>query len=263
VGTYGFTETEIVPFFASLTRVVGLFMVLPIFGDQAVPPLVKIFLSFTINVVVFPIAAAQGLAQASALGGTDVGIIALVIKEGAVGLTLGFVAKMFFDGLTFAFGHIGNQMGFNMASAYDHHTEANMPVISHMIVIFATMLFLALNGHHVFFKALVQSYEVVPIGGLNFTKSLISYVLETSVQVFWIAARLSAPMALMIFLINCAFGIVAKAVPQINVFVVSFTINILAGFVVLSLSLPVFGTSMGQVFQEMAASMEHLMKFFV
>ncbi|MEL4382740.1 flagellar biosynthetic protein FliR, partial [Shewanella algae] len=107
----------------------------------------------------------------------------------------------------------------------------------------------ALNGHHVFFKALVQSYEVVPIGGLNFTKSLISYVLETSVQVFWIAARLSAPMALMIFLINCAFGIVAKAVPQINVFVVSFTINILAGFVVLSLSLPVFGTSMGQVFQ--------------
>ena len=60
---------------------------------------------------------------------------------------------------------------------------------------------------------------------LVISKPLVAYILETSAQVFWIAAKLSAPMALMIFLINCAFGIVAKAVPQINVFVVSFTIN--------------------------------------
>ncbi len=261
VNSFGFAETEIVPFFASLTRVAGLFLVIPIFGDSNIPPMVKIFLSFTINMVVFPIAAAAGLTQAGALATTDVGIIMLTIKELVVGLTLGFVAKMFFDGLTFAFGHIGNQMGFNMASAYDHHTESNMPVISNMIMIFATMLFLAMNGHHLFLRALVQSYEIVPIGGLVFSKSLVGYVLETSAQVFWIAAKLSAPMALMIFLINCAFGIVAKAVPQINVFVVSFTINILAGFVVLSLSLPVFGTSLGEVFQQMAVRMENLMRY--
>jgi flagellar biosynthetic protein FliR len=260
---FGFAEQEIVPFFASLARVAGLFLVIPIFGDSNIPPLVKIFLSFTINMVVFPIAAAQGLAQAGAAAQTDMGIISLVLKEGAVGLLLGFVAKMFFDGLTFAFGHIGNQMGFNMASAYDHHSEANMPVVSHLIMIFATLLFLTLNGHHLFLRALVQSYEVVPIGGIVFSKSLAAYVLDTSTQVFWIAATLSAPMALMIFLINCAFGIVAKAVPQINVFVVSFTVNILAGFLVLSLSLPVFGTNMSEVFQQMAQRMEHLMKFLV
>jgi flagellar biosynthetic protein FliR len=260
---FGFTETEIVPFFASLVRVACLFLVVPVFGDNNIPPLVKIFLSFTINMVIFPIAAAQGLAGAGALAQTDIGIIALVLKDGLVGFTLGFVAKMFFDGLTFAFGHIGNQMGFNMASAYDHHTEANLPIISQMISIFAVMLFLAVNGHHVFIKALVQSYQAVPIGGLVISKSLVAFVLETSVQVFWIAAKLSAPMALMIFLINCAFGIVAKAVPQINVFVVSFTINILAGFVVISLSLPVFGTNVGEVFQQMAVRMESLMKFFV
>lgn len=261
MGAYGFTEMEIVPFFASLTRVVALFLVLPIFGDNSIPPLVKIFLSFTINIVVFPIAAAQGLAQAGALAQTDLGIITLVIKEGLVGFSLGFVGKMFFDGLTFAFGHIGNQMGFNMAAAYDHHSEASMPVISHMIMIFATLLFLAFNGHHLFLRTLVQSYEVVPVGGLVVSKTMVNYVLETSVQVFWIAAKLSAPMAMMIFLINCAFGIVAKAVPQINVFVVSFTVNILAGFVVLSLSLPVFGTNMAEVFQNMAERMENLMRF--
>ncbi len=94
-----------------------------------------------------------------------------------------------------------------------------------------------------------------------FTKSLVAYILETSTQVFWIAAKLSAPMALMIFLINCAFGIVAKAVPQINVFVVSFTVNILAGFLVLSLTMPMFGTNVGDVFKLMAERMTHFLGF--
>ncbi len=255
----GFSEAEIIPFFASLTRIVALFLVLPIFSDSNLPQLVKIFLAFTINLVVFPVAASQGLVHVTALAGSDMGIAALVIKEGAVGLVLGFTAKLFFEALTFAFGHMGNQMGFNMAAAYDHHTESNMPVISHLIMIFATLLFLVLDGHHIFLKALVQSYSVVPIGGFEFTKNVAAFVLETSTQVFWIAARLSAPMALMIFMINCAFGIIAKAVPQINVFVVSFTVNILAGFLVLSLSMPMFGTDMGAVFQMMAGRLQELM----
>lgn len=256
----GFSEAELIPFFASLTRVSALFLLLPIFGDNNVPQLVKVFLAFTINLVVFPIAASQGLVHATDLAKTDLGIVALTVKEGAVGLVLGFTAKLFFEGLTFAFGHMGNQMGFNMAAAYDHHNEVNVPVISQMIMIFATLLFLALDGHHIFLKALVQSYSAVPIGGFEFTRGVAAFVLETSTQVFWIAARLSAPMALMIFLINCAFGIVAKAVPQINVFVVSFTVNILAGFVVLSLSMPAFGTNVGDVFQAMAGRLEMLLK---
>lgn len=256
---FGFTEAEIVPFFASLTRVVALFMVLPVFGDANVPQLVKVFLAFTVNMVVYPVAAAQGVVHASTLTMSDLGIAALVLKEGAVGLVLGFTAKIFFEALTFAFAHIGNQMGFNMAAVYDHHTETNLPVISQMIMIFATLLFLVLDGHHLFFKALVQSYSVVPIGGFEFSRNVAGFVLETSAQVFWIGVRLSAPMALMIFLINCAFGIVAKAVPQINVFVVSFTVNILAGFLVLSLSMPMFGTDMGAVFQQMAIRMSELM----
>jgi flagellar biosynthetic protein FliR len=260
LGSFGFTEAEIIPFFASLMRVAGLFLVLPIFGDNNVPQLVKIFLAFTVNLVIYPVAAAQGLTQATALASSDLGIAALVIKELAVGLVIGFTAKIFFEALTFAFAHIGNQMGFNMAAAYDHHTETNLPVISQMIMIFATLLFLVLDGHHLFLKALVQSYSVVPLGGFEFTRNVAAFILETSAQVFWIAARLSAPMALMIFLINCAFGIVAKAVPQINVFVVSFTVNILAGFLVLSLSMPVFGTDMGEVFQLMAGRLQALMQ---
>lgn len=258
MGLYGFNEVQIVAFFASLVRVSFLFMLLPIYGDNVIPPMVKIFLSFTVNLIVYPVAAGLGIASVGAMASTDIGIVSLVAKEAAVGLVIGFTGKLFFEALAFAFGHMGNQMGFNMANSYDHHAESTVPVISRLIMILATLLFLALDGHHLFLKALVQSYQLIPLGGFVYSKAVVSYVLETSGQVFWIACKLSAPMALMIFLINCAFGIVAKAVPQINVLVVSMSVNILAGFLVIALTLPVFGTSVGEVFLLMMDRMMHV-----
>jgi len=256
----GFSEIEVLQFFASLTRVTALFLLLPIFGDQTVPPMVRIFLAFTINLVVYPIAVASGGGQVAAAMGSEMGLFFLVMKETMLGLVMGFTAKMFFDGLAFAFAHIGTQMGFNMATIYDQQTETSVPVVSQLIMIFAMLLFLAVDGHHMFIKSLVQSYEVVPLGGFVLTKEIAAHVLETSSQVFWIAVKLSAPMALVLFLVNCAFGIISKAVPQINVLVVSFTVNILVGFLVISITMPVFGTSVNEVFQLMVDRMISLMK---
>lgn len=247
----GFSENEVLQFFASLVRVSCLFLLLPFFGENTVPALVRIFLAFTVNLIVYPIAVANGVSQVAILAQTEIGLLSLVLKEAIVGITIGFTAKVFFDGLAFAFSHIGSQMGFNMASVYDHYSETSVPVVSQMIMIFAMLLFLTLDGHHLFIKALVHSYQIVPLGEFVLTKVVVAHVLETSSQVFWIAVKLSAPMALIIFLVNCAFGIVAKAVPQINVLVVSFTVNILVGFLVISLTMPVFGTSVNEVFQMM------------
>jgi flagellar biosynthetic protein FliR len=247
----GFNQIEILQFFASLVRVSCLFVLLPVFGDKTVPPLVRIFLAFTVNLIVFPIAAATSTGQVATMSVSEAGLAFIVFKEAMVGFLLGFTAKLFFDGLAFAFGYMGIQMGFSMASAYDTQAETSEPVISRLVMLLAILLFLGINGHYIFFKALVQSYHVVPLGSFVFTKKIAAYVLETSGQVFWIAIKLSAPMALVIFMINCAFGIIARAVPQINVLIVSFTVNILAGFLVVALTLPVFGTSVGEVFHMM------------
>lgn len=261
MGIYDFNDTQILLFFASFVRVSFLFMLLPIFGDNTIPVMVRLFLGFTVNLIVFPVALASGSQMVTTLGTSDMGILMLTFKEAAVGLVMGFTAKLFFEGLNFAFGYMGMQMGFNMASVYDHHTEANTPVIAQLIMILATLLFLAMDGHQLFIKALVHSYSVIPVGEVVFSKSMATYVLQTGESVFWLAVKLSAPMALVIFLVNCAFGIISKAVPQINVLVVSFTVNILVGFLVISLTMPVFGTNMGEVFQLMMERMVNVMKY--
>jgi flagellar biosynthetic protein FliR len=258
-----FNELEILQFFASLVRVSAMFLLLPIFGDNTVPAVVRVFLAFTINLIVYPVATAGGVPSLTSAMESEIGLAVLVLKESMVGIVIGFTAKIFFDGLNFAFGHLGNQMGFNTATIYDTQSESSVPVISQLIMILAMLIFLGLDGHHLFLQALVQSYRVVPIGEFVLTKAVALHIIETSSQVFWIAAKLSAPMALMIFLINCAFGIISKAVPQINVLVVSFTVNILAGFLIITVTLPVFGSSVNEVFELMIQRVAHLFSVMV
>ncbi|MCO5142757.1 MAG: flagellar biosynthetic protein FliR [Oligoflexia bacterium] len=259
---YELNAEEIILFFVSLVRITSLFLIVPIFGDARIPPTVKILLSFTINIVVFPISTTIPQGDLKWYLSSDLGILALILKEAILGFCIGFIAKLFFDGLSFAFSYMGMQMGFNMASVYDQHTESSVPVASQFVMILATLLFLAIDGHHLFLKGLVESYSLVPIGGFEVKKTISLFVLETAESVFSIAVKLSAPMAITVFLINCGFGIVAKAVPQINVLIVSFTVNILAGFVVISLTLPIFGTTMGDVFQRMVGRMIQFINIF-
>ncbi len=261
MNVFTFSEFEILLFFAALVRVSMFFLLLPFFGDNNVPGTVKILLPFALTLMLFPILKTGAISVRPEDLQSSLGIVIVVFKEASVGLAMGFIAKMFFDALSFGFAFVGMQMGFTMASMYDHHTESNMPVISQVIMIFATLIFLGIDGHHMLIRAMVESFRVIPIGGAVFTKAISGFVMNAAVQVFWIAVKLSAPMALVIFLANTAFGIIAKAVPQINVLVVSFSVNVLVGFFVLFLTLPVFGTNVGAVFQEMFVRMTDVLRY--
>jgi flagellar biosynthetic protein FliR len=198
--------------------------------------------------VLYPIAKeASGLFDPDSL----TQIIMLAVKEAAVGLTLGFVAKTIFDSIAFAFTFAAMQMGFMFSSFYDPMLETQSPTISQLMMILASLLFLVFDGHHLMIKALADSFITVPLGQGQITKELSSYVIETGSQMFVIGLKLSAPIVAVLFVVNMAFGVVAKAVPQINVIMVSFTVNILVGIIVLGLCMPFFGTSIAGVTQEM------------
>lgn len=261
MSVFSFNEFQILLFFAAFVRVSFLAILFPFFGDNAIPPLVKIFLSFSLSLIMFPFIQSQAGSLPPNIFDSSMGIVLIVMKEAMVGFVMGFVAKMFFEALSFAFTYMGMQMGFAMAAAYDHHTEANTPIISQFIMILATLLFLAFDGHHVLIRGMMESFQVVPVGMAAISKHMIAYIMDAGAQVFWIAVKLSSPMALVIFLINIGFGIIAKAVPQINVLVVSFTVNILAGLFVVILTLPVLGVNVNEVFQTMFHRMFEVLKY--
>jgi flagellar biosynthetic protein FliR len=58
--------------------------------------------------------------------------------------------------------------------------------------------------------------------------------------------KLAAPILGAIFLSNMAMGIIGRAVPQINVLVTSWPINVLLGLAVLFVTIPLYMVIMGE-----------------
>jgi flagellar biosynthetic protein FliR len=104
----------------------------------------------------------------------------------------------------------------------------------------AGLIFLAINGHHTLIVAFVNSYNAVKPGLFVLRKETVGLFVQAFSQMFLLGLKISIPILGTIFLTDVALGIMAKLMPQINIFVVGFAIKIIVGFLVLILFLPIY-----------------------
>lgn len=251
MSVYGLNISESLLFFCGLVRVSAILVVFPVFSNSVVPPLVRILFAFCLSTALFPAVKSTGDFAVNQYLTSNMLLAALVIKEAVVGLVIGFVAKLIFDSISFGFAYMGMQMGFGFSNLYDPNTEASSPVVANFVMIIVSLLFIALDGHHLMIKAMAETFTVLPLGVASFTNKLSMYVIDVGASVFVIAVRIAAPIAVVIFLMNVGFGLIARAIPQINVLLVSFTVNILVGLLVLFLIMPQLSSNMDGFFELM------------
>lgn len=262
---FQWNELQIYSFFFVLVRVTSLLVFLPIFGDRTIPPLVKIFFGVTLSSVVFPFVYAAGHRIDLAVIESDSKAVWAVCCEVGFGMMVGFVARWIFDAAQFAGHFAGTAMGFSMASVLDPHTETQNTSMSEMQYILAAMLFLAMNGHHIYLQAILESFKLVHIGGVNLLAngdSVIQYLIQMTAEVLALGLKLSAPVVVVLLLLNLTFGIVARTVPQLNVFVVSFTINIIVGLLAALISAPGFTNMIASAFDAYTPELFKFMRLF-
>jgi flagellar biosynthetic protein FliR len=253
-------QNEILSFFMVLIRISVLVMVLPFFGDRSIPGPVKVLLSLALSVMVYPILISKGyilVTDVERWGRSPSTLIGAVFTEVFVGILLGFVARLFFMAIDFSGNLIGTFMGYGNASMFDPHQESHTQVVSQFHNALAMLLFLALNGHHMFLKAFVSSYKIVGVAKANITSTgLPEYLIHLSAEVIMIALQLAAPMAIVFFMINIFFGVMAKAVPQLNVLILSMGVSALVGMLVMVIQLPEFQSVTSDLFEKMNSEMQ-------
>jgi flagellar biosynthetic protein FliR len=164
-----------------------------------------------------------------------------------VGLVLGFIVQMAFGAAVFAGQAISMTMGLGFAMAVDPQNGVQVPVISQLYVILATLLFLALDGHLLLIAAVVESYQLIPIGVAGLPVSSLSAVVALGTMVFAGGILLALPALTALLLINVAFGIVTRTAPQLNIFAVGFPVTILAGLFIMFLVMPGFIEALTQL----------------
>ena len=247
---------DLIPFALVLARVAGLFSAIPMFGARVVPNRVKAPLIFALALLLFPIVRPHSLP----VSGDVISLALLVVRETLIGLTLGLVSQLVFAAVEFCGQMVGTQIGLSMAALFDPNTQANVPTMAMFQGALATLVFLALDVHHVFLRGIVESYQVIPIGAWHTSAGLLKFLIEASSGILVIGIKLAAPVSVALLATSVALGIVARSFPAMNVFMVSMPLNIGIGFVILGLSLPVFLRVLEVAFGGMAGQMHTLFK---
>jgi flagellar biosynthesis protein FliR len=250
---------ELIPnlsiFLLVFMRVSAFFVTLPLFSYRSIPAQHRLGFAAVISwMMYYTIDAAPFV--------IDFAYILLVMKEAMVGLLLGFSAYMIISAIQVAGSFIDFQMGFAIANVIDPQTGAQSPLVGQYLYTFGLLLLLALDGHHLLLDGVFYSYQFIPIDQpwIPFgNENLVEYVVKTFNSVFIIAFQMSIPVVATLFLVDVALGIVARTVPQLNVFVVGFPIKIAVSFLVLFIVLGAMMTLMQQMFELMLYTMRDLM----
>ena len=217
-------------FFWVLVRVSMLFFLFPIFGAKGIPPLWKAGASMVLAILLTPL-----IPLPRALPQTVFEIVTGLVTEAMLALFLAFIVRLFLTSVQMAGHFISFQMGLAMANTVDPETGAQNTVLSQFLYLLVVLFFLAINGHHLMIQALVQSFQVVPPAGFALKPIFAEILIKVSSDMFVIAIKMAAPIMIALFLSNLCLGIVARTVPQLNILMVGFPLNIGMGLILFGL----------------------------
>lgn len=248
---------EVITYFPAFllvfARVASFFATVPLFSYRTIPNAHKIGLSFFISWTMF-------LAMKKEAIPLDDTYVLLVGKEVLVGLCLGFFAYLMMAAIQIVGGLIDFQMGFAIANVIDPQTGAQSPLMGQYLYTFALLLMLAVNGHHLLLDGIFYSYQFIPLHTALFSdESFARFSVKAFSEMFMIAFQLSAPIVGCLFLVDVALGVVARTVPQFNIFVIGLPVKVLVGFLLLMVMMATLFLAAQQLFEMMAISLRDLM----
>lgn len=245
-------------FFVVFVRTLALLVAIPLFDNRAVPMVFKAGLALAVSVLVLPLVAVKAVSAP----GDMVPFGLRMFGEVMVGISIGFMVRLLFAAVQIAGQFMGFQMGFAVANVLDPQTSSQVSVIGMAFNVFAMLLFFALDAHHWFVRALVESFRLVPPLQMQLDAALCSRVAEMSGAMFGTALQIGAPVMVALLLTSVGLGLMAKVVPQMNVFIVAFPLQIGIGFLVMGLSLPFLAVFLREGFNSMGRSMMDLLQAF-
>lgn len=211
---------------------------LPLLDMRTVPPLWRVALAVCLGAALAPAVAAQLPAFPDRL--TWPVAVAEGIRSLVVGAMLGFTVNLVFTAVRVAGAIAGMQIGFAIVNSFDPTTQSQVSILGQLYYLLAVLLFFLTDTHHILIGAMVRSCEILPpFCGIQAAGGS-WLLLQEFGEVFAVGLRLAAPVAVVLLLVSTAMGVIVKTVPQLNILVVGFPIQIGVGVLVFGLSLVYF-----------------------
>ena len=257
--TIRISNTEIIAFLLVFFRTGAVLYTAPFLSSKSIPARVRILLSCAIAIVLVTALDIEGrhstsLHEAALIDGRNnilrlqqfmlqqgiIGLFMAIFREVLLGIAIGYTAQLTFMGIQLAGQLMGHDMGFGMMRILDPTTQANVTIIAQYNTVIATLIFVLINGHHFIIMSLAKSFSSIPLAGWKPSASFIGHVNTVFASIFSTGLRVAIPIMGTLFLTKIGLAIVARTMPQMNVFIVGFPLQISAGLIGMAVSLPIF-----------------------
>lgn len=228
--------TDFIVLFLIFLRISSAVVVAPFLGSRGIPVTVKLFISLVISYIIYLTIDRSVIPQVEA----NWTLFVFAVKEVLAGLIIGFMLQFVFYAVNYAGTLIGFDMMLNMAEVFNPYEDVQSNIIGEMLYYGALMIFILINGHHYLIQSLNYSFKVIQIGSFSVAEPLHLYLVKLTANVFVLAVKIASPILVSFFLVHIAEGIIARMIPQMQVFFVTQPLKLGLGIFLLTLTIPVY-----------------------
>ena len=218
------TIQEISVFLLVLARVASFIGASPILSAKGIPNMTKLGTALVLSILLLPMAKLGAYAEISFIA-----FMIQIVFEIIFGLALGFSVNIIFIALQMGGQLVDFQIGFSMAAVYDPLTKSKSSLYGRLYYWTAIALFFALDAHHYLVYILADTFDILPLGEIvtkHLRSSDIVFLFSSS---FKTAFQIAIPLLLILFMTDVIMGMLARTVPQLNVFILGLPMKVLVG----------------------------------
>lgn len=230
---------------APFLRVSAMLMIAPVFSGSGVSVRIRVLLAVLIAALAAPLMPAPPITDLFSAAG-----LLMAIREVGIGFAIGFILQLVFGAVVYAGQAVSMTMGLGFAMAVDPQNGVQVPVLSQMYVILATLLFLSVNGHLILIAMVIDSYQILPANLSGLPVASLGEVASLGSKVFASGISLALPAMAALLMVNVTFGVITRTAPQLNIFAVGFPMTLLGGFFVLFINMPNLIAALSQFLDE-------------
>ena len=225
-------------FMLVFARIGAMVMLLPGFGETNIPVRVRLGIALALTLIILPLHR-----NAYQINMTSMApLLVLMVHEIVIGVVLGATARVTLAALAVAGSVIAQQLGLGFVTSVDPTQGQQGVLIGNFLTILGLTLLFATDTHYLIIEALSASYTIFAPGELMPSGDIASLATRAFAGAFKIGVQLSAPFIVFGLVFNLGLGVLARLMPQMQVYFVGVPLSMLAGFLILA---AILGTMMG------------------
>jgi len=248
---YDVLQGQVAAFLLVLTRTSGIFFISPFLGSMNISAKIRAAAAILLAVLLFPVVVKESVIHAPA---TILLFAFTVVKELFIGWLIGLVGYIVLSAVNMAGKIMDMQVGFAVVSMMDPTTQQQTGLIGTFLYNLTLIYFVVTNGHHVILSALAESFRIIPLDSMVWNDSLPQLINDLTAGIFTNGMKIAMPVTFAILLTNVGMGILARTMPQMNIFVVGIPMHLMIGTSMISMILPFYLLFLDVVFNEIYAN---------